>query len=189
MDVQHPRRWQNSHVAFLMDSALLKEKSGVGEGEGEAGAVGKTRSVFDCVGLHRRQDTYCTCEGISPLLFCEWISGWMRRLPRSPGANSNAAAAQMTPVLLTNRILKKEQVGNFLFLLFVECLSPTIAWSLSYLSGGVNVHAGEEVDASRSHVSPGLGSPLGFPSNLHCRRRAPLNYWTLGLNADDFGTS
>lgn len=29
MDVQHPRRWQNSDVAFLIDSALLKEKSGV----------------------------------------------------------------------------------------------------------------------------------------------------------------
>lgn len=30
MDVQHPRRWQNSDVAFLMVSALLKEKRGVG---------------------------------------------------------------------------------------------------------------------------------------------------------------
>lgn len=70
MDVQHPRRWQNSDVAFLMDSALFKEKSGVGAG----GSGGKTRFVFDCVGLHRRQDTYCTCEGISPLLFCDWIN-------------------------------------------------------------------------------------------------------------------
>lgn len=34
MDVQHPRRWQNSDVAFLMDSALLKEKSRVGVGWG-----------------------------------------------------------------------------------------------------------------------------------------------------------
>lgn len=34
MDVQHLCRWQNSHVAFLMDSALLKEKSVVGAGVG-----------------------------------------------------------------------------------------------------------------------------------------------------------
>lgn len=26
MDVQHTHRWQNRDVAFLMDSALLKEK-------------------------------------------------------------------------------------------------------------------------------------------------------------------
>lgn len=70
MDVQHPRRWQNSDVAFLMDSGLLKEKSRLGA----LGSGGKTRFVFDCVGLQRRQDTYCTCEGISPLLFCDRIN-------------------------------------------------------------------------------------------------------------------
>lgn len=30
MDVQHTRRWQNRDVAFLMDSALLKEKKSEG---------------------------------------------------------------------------------------------------------------------------------------------------------------
>lgn len=64
MDVRRPRRRQNSDVASLMDSALLKEKRRGAERSG-----GKTRFVFDCVGLQRRQDTYCTCEGISPLLF------------------------------------------------------------------------------------------------------------------------
>lgn len=36
MDVQHTRRWQNRDVAFLMDSALLKEKMGEG---GRGGGV------------------------------------------------------------------------------------------------------------------------------------------------------
>lgn len=31
MDVQHPRRWQHSDTAFLMNSALLKEKRRGGE--------------------------------------------------------------------------------------------------------------------------------------------------------------
>lgn len=116
MDVQHPRRWQNSDVAFLMDSALFKGKSGAGVG----GSGGKTRFVFDCVGLQRRQDTYCTREGISPLLFCDWIKCSNQHAPQVT-QSQHATAAEIPSLLLTNRI--KRRGWSFLLMLFVFCFS------------------------------------------------------------------
>lgn len=75
MDVLHTHRWQNRDVAFfLMDSALLKKKSG-------AAILRKTSFVFDFVGARRRQVFYCTHKGISPPLLREWINVRIRALP------------------------------------------------------------------------------------------------------------
>lgn len=116
MDVQHPRRWQNSDAAFLMDSALFKEKSGVGVG---GGSGGKTRFVFDCVGLQRRQDTYCTCEGISPVVLR--LDQCLNQNAPQVTQSQHATAAEIPSLLLTNRI--KRRGWSFLLMLFVFCFS------------------------------------------------------------------
>jgi len=67
-------------LPFFDGSALLKKKR---RREGRD-IVGKTRSVFDCVGARHRQDAYCTWKRISPLLLGEWINAGNRPPPPLP---------------------------------------------------------------------------------------------------------